>query len=172
MLNSLNTPLWGVNSPGWGGAAGVSEDCPDFCFAGLVVGGNYVWCLFIVVMFMGFGGAKKWEALSSHNLGWHCNPQNEGRSFFMRKGGSLLYWNFIVTLTGYCKRFYRINSHIEINKVKKAILNVLNFIRLILNYSACTIISLFITMIQTPLVTVSQEYTFLQLKIWIKIFLK
>ena len=43
-------------------------------------------------------------------MGWQCNPQ-EGASF-IGKGGShyvmLLYLNFIASLTGYCKRFYRI----------------------------------------------------------------
>ena len=38
---------------------GVSEDCFEVCFVGLVVGGNYVWCLVIVVIFMGFEGAKR-----------------------------------------------------------------------------------------------------------------
>ena len=41
----------------------TSEDCLEVCFVGLVVGGNYIWCLVIVVMFMGFGGAKRWEKL-------------------------------------------------------------------------------------------------------------
>ena len=39
---------------------GASEDCLEVCFVGLVVGGNYVWYLVIVVIFMGFGGAKRW----------------------------------------------------------------------------------------------------------------
>ena len=47
---------------------------------------------------------------SSHRLGWQCKPQ--GGTIFMGKRGShyviLLYWNFIVSLTGYCKLFYRI----------------------------------------------------------------
>ena len=30
-----------------------------FAFWRLRVGGNYVWCLFIIVTFMGLGGAKK-----------------------------------------------------------------------------------------------------------------
>ena len=44
---------------------GASEDYLglEICFVGLVVRGNYVWFmgLFIVVIFMGFGGAKRWE---------------------------------------------------------------------------------------------------------------
>ena len=51
---------------------GASEDCLEVCFVGLVVGRNYVWCLVIVVvgvviiLVMGFGGAKRWgDALKS-----------------------------------------------------------------------------------------------------------
>ena len=36
----------------------ANEDCLEVCFVELVVGGKYVWCLVIVVIFMGFGGAK------------------------------------------------------------------------------------------------------------------
>ena len=32
---------------------------------GLVVKGNYVWCLVLFVMFMGFGGAEVGDALNS-----------------------------------------------------------------------------------------------------------
>ena len=50
-----------------GGSGGVKfslltcENCLDVCFMGLVVGRNYVWCLVIVVIFMGFvqAGAKR-----------------------------------------------------------------------------------------------------------------
>ena len=40
----------------------ASEGCLGLavCFVGLVVGGNYVWYLAIVVIFMWFGGAKRW----------------------------------------------------------------------------------------------------------------
>ena len=38
---------------------GASEDCFEVCFMELVVGGNYVWCLVVVVIFMGFEGAKR-----------------------------------------------------------------------------------------------------------------
>ena len=53
----------------------------DVCLMGLGVGGNYVWCLVIVVIFMGTGGgAKRWGAgggsvlkplfeVASHNRG-------------------------------------------------------------------------------------------------------
>ena len=39
--------------------SGAGEDCLEVCVMGLVVGGNYVGCLFIVVIFMGFGVAKR-----------------------------------------------------------------------------------------------------------------
>ena len=42
---------------------GASEDCLEVCFVGLVVGGNYVWCLVVVVIFMGFEGVKRWRKL-------------------------------------------------------------------------------------------------------------
>ena len=42
---------------------GASEDSLEVCFLGLVVGGNYIWCLVVVVIFMGFEGAKKWRKL-------------------------------------------------------------------------------------------------------------
>ena len=37
----------------------ANEDCLEVCFVGLVVGGNYVWCLVVVVIFVGFEGAKR-----------------------------------------------------------------------------------------------------------------
>ena len=33
---------------------GASEDCLEVCFVGLLAGGNYVWCLVVVVISMGF----------------------------------------------------------------------------------------------------------------------
>ena len=57
------------------GGGRASEDCLEVCFVGLVVGGNYVWCLVIVVIFMGFGGAKRWGMLQSLHLGWQYKPQ-------------------------------------------------------------------------------------------------
>ena len=41
----------------------ASEDCLEVCFVGLVLGGNYVWRLVVVVVFMGFEGAKRWRKL-------------------------------------------------------------------------------------------------------------
>ena len=36
---------------GWG----ASEECLEVCFMGVAVRGNYVWCLVIIILFMGFG---------------------------------------------------------------------------------------------------------------------
>ena len=41
----------------------ASEDCFEVCFLGLVVGVNYVGSLVVVVIFMGFEGAKRWGKL-------------------------------------------------------------------------------------------------------------
>ena len=38
---------------------GASENCLELWFIGLVVGRNYAWCLFIVVICMVFGRAKR-----------------------------------------------------------------------------------------------------------------
>ena len=49
-----------------------------FAFWRLRVGGNYVWCLFMIVIFMGLGGAKKWEGrFYSHNMGRGGKPQRD-----------------------------------------------------------------------------------------------
>ena len=71
--------MGGLVQPGGG-----NEDCLEVCFVGLVVGRNYVWCLVIVVIFMGFGGAKRWGKALKSSFG------------------------VIVSVTGYCKLFYRI----------------------------------------------------------------
>ena len=42
---------------------GASEDCFEVCFMGLAAGGNCVWSLVTVVIFMGFEGAKRWGKL-------------------------------------------------------------------------------------------------------------
>ena len=38
---------------------GGSEDYLKVCFVRLVIGGNYAWWLAIVVIYIGFGGAKR-----------------------------------------------------------------------------------------------------------------
>ena len=41
----------------------ASENCFEVCLLGLEVGGNYAWCLVVVVIFMGFEGVKSWGKL-------------------------------------------------------------------------------------------------------------
>ena len=67
----------------------ASEDCLELCLEGLVVGRNYVWCLVIVVIFMGFreAGGKRCEELLKVII----------------QGG-----NVLKSLTKYYKRLYRI----------------------------------------------------------------
>ena len=63
------------------------EDCLEVYFVGLVVEMICVWCLIIVVIFMGFGqaGAKRCEGcLKVINSGWRCKSQKGGS--FYREG--------------------------------------------------------------------------------------
>ena len=53
----------------WFSLGGASEDYTEVCFVGLVVGGNYVWYLVIVAIFIGFGGAKRWEDVLNSSFG-------------------------------------------------------------------------------------------------------
>ena len=86
------------------------EDCLEVCFVGLVVGRIYVWCLVIVVLFMGFGqaGAKRWGGgggcLKVINWGWRCNSK-KGDSFHREGRFSLcntdVLGNFFASLSGY-----------------------------------------------------------------------
>ena len=48
---------WEINSA-W---TASEQSGKEVCFVGLGVGENYVWCLVMLVIFMGFGGAKKWR---------------------------------------------------------------------------------------------------------------
>ena len=65
----------------------TSEDCLEVRLVGLVVRGNYAWCLVIFVIFMGFGGAEVGDVLkSSFERGWQCKPQ-ERRAVLMGKKG-------------------------------------------------------------------------------------
>ena len=70
---------------------------------GLGAGGNYVWCLVIVVIFMEFGRAKKWEDVLKSSLGVARQATKRGGGSFHGDGGFLLSDNVILKL--YCK-FY------------------------------------------------------------------
>ena len=53
----------------------------------LVVGGNYVWYLVIVVLFIGFGGAKSWK--NALKLSFMLEMQaSEGDNFYGEEGFS------------------------------------------------------------------------------------
>ena len=127
-----------------GGVSSICEDCLEVCFVRLVAGRICVWCLVIVLIFMGFGqtGVKRCEGcLKVINWGWWCKWQKggggEGGSFHREGRFSLcstaVLWNFIASLTGYCKRFYWIPLFtilllfyvFEVGKAKSATQSVL-----------------------------------------------
>ena len=56
---------------------------------GLVVKGNYAWCLVMFVISIGFGGAEVRDVLKSFKWGLQCKPQ-EGGAFLMGKGSGVL----------------------------------------------------------------------------------
>ena len=56
----------------------------------LVVGGNYAWCLAIVVIFMGFGQAKKWGGFKVIICSGNANHKGVMGNFD-GKGDSLVY---------------------------------------------------------------------------------
>ena len=66
---------------GGGGGGGAIEDYLEVCFVGLVVTGNYVWCLVIFVIFMGFGGAEVGGCYVVIIWGWQCKLQEGGCNF-------------------------------------------------------------------------------------------
>ena len=64
----------------------ASEDWLEVWFVGLVVGGNYVWCLIIVVMFMGFGqvAGKKYRG-SFKIINWGGNASHKRGAIFIER---------------------------------------------------------------------------------------
>ena len=65
---------------------GVSEDCLEVCFVALVVGGNYLWCFVIIVIFMVFGGAKRGKDALKSSFGVAMQATKERGQFLW--GGS------------------------------------------------------------------------------------
>ena len=63
-----------------------SEDCLEVRVVGLVVRGNYEWCLVMFVIFLRFGGAEVGDVLKSFGA-WQCKQQ-EGGATLMGKWGS------------------------------------------------------------------------------------
>ena len=78
-----NSP-WGINDQiimpraGEFSLGGASENCLEICFVGLVVRGNYVWCLVIFVILMRFGVAEVGDVLKSSFWRGQCKPQEGG----------------------------------------------------------------------------------------------
>ena len=72
------------------------------------LGGNCVWCLVKIVIFMGLGGANRWRDILKLLFGG--SRHKGGDQFFWGccHYVILLFWNFIVSLTRYCKSPYRI----------------------------------------------------------------
>ena len=60
---------------------GVSENCLEVCFVVLVVGGSYLWCLVIIVIFMVFGGAKRGEDALKSSFGVAMQATKERGQF-------------------------------------------------------------------------------------------
>ena len=61
------------------------KDCFDVCFVGLVVGENFVWCLVVIVIFMGFEGAKRSGEENFKVMIWRGNASHkEGKNLWER----------------------------------------------------------------------------------------
>ena len=82
------------------------EDCLQICFMGTVVERNYVLCLVIIVIFMGFGQAETKRCggyFKVMNQGWQCKTKKgacfhrEGR--FLQRNTAVMQI-FIASLTG------------------------------------------------------------------------
>ena len=115
--------MWGLP---WGLLCGTSVR-KDLC----------VWCLVIVVIFMGFeqAGAKRCGGCLKV-INWRCVTKR-GLFSYREDRFSLcntaILWNFIASPTGYCKRFYWIPLFtvllllyvFEVGKAKSAIQSVL-----------------------------------------------
>ena len=65
---------------------GASQDYLEVCFVGLVVRGNYVWCLVILVIFMVFGGVEVQGVLKS-SFGDGNASHKRGDAILMGKKG-------------------------------------------------------------------------------------
>ena len=73
---------WGVSST-WG----ASEKGKKVWLVGLKLRGDYVWCLVIVVIFMGYRGAKRWIGDVLKSSFGVTRDHKEGGQFFWRRGG-------------------------------------------------------------------------------------
>ena len=62
------------------------KDCLELCLVGVVVGGNYVWCLVVVVIFMGFEGPKESGGESFKVIIWRGNASHKEGQFLWERG--------------------------------------------------------------------------------------
>ena len=85
----------------------ANENCFEVCFVELVVGGNYVWCLVIVVIFKGSRGAKRSEVRDT--IIWCGNASHKGKrgGGGGGGGGGSIYgeWWLSAVLKLYCKSY-------------------------------------------------------------------
>ena len=61
------------------------KDCLEVCFVGLAVGGNYVCCLAIVVIFVGFEGAKESGGERFKVIIWSGNASHKEGQFLWKR---------------------------------------------------------------------------------------
>ena len=178
----------------WGRGEGASEEYLKVCFVGLVVSENYVWCLAIFVIFMGFWiwRIKKevGDALKSP-FAVAMQAASRGRDSFNEEVGFPLCNNaalkLYLSLTGYCKRFYRMHLfsifllfHLFCIyywdwQGQKCKLKYSKILRLTLNYIVTVIAGLTLSYDPNTITQKPQRMHLLQLKthnIWMKFFLK
>ena len=62
------------------------KDCFEVCFVGLVVGENYIWCLVVVVTFMGFEGGMGSSGESFKVIIWGGNASRKDGQFLWESG--------------------------------------------------------------------------------------
>ena len=62
------------------------KDCLEVCFVGLEIGGNYICSLAIVVIFVGFEGAKESGGESFKVFIWGGNASHKEGQFLLERG--------------------------------------------------------------------------------------
>ena len=62
------------------------KGCLEVCFVGLALGGNYVCYLVIVVIFVGFEGAKELGGESFKVIIWGGNASHKKGQFLWERG--------------------------------------------------------------------------------------
>ena len=96
------------------------EDSLEVCYVGLVAGGHCVWCLVVVVTFMGLEGGENYKSII-----WGGNASHKKDNFY-GKDGFLLCNTTILKL--YCKFYWVLKSYYKIlplSYITSAVLPVL-----------------------------------------------